>query len=48
MYLCPLLLGEALCDFETLYTKIGHTNTVYLNHIMLGIGVDFSMNALSK
>ena len=40
-YLCTLLRGGSLHEFETLFEKIGHTTNKNLNRIILGLGTYF-------
>ena len=37
-YICKLLLGEDLCQFDTLGDQVGSTNTKHLNCIILSLG----------
>ena len=41
-YLCTLLLGEVLSQFDMLYSEIGSTTSEKLKSIILGLGTYFS------
>ena len=48
-YLCAILRGEALCQFDTLFAKVGSTTTTHLNRVVLGLGTYFfPVNEFSK
>ena len=48
-YLCTLLCGETLHQFDTLCDQVGSTTTTHLNRIILGLGTYFFLvNALSR
>ena len=48
-YLCTLLCGEALRQFDTFCNHLGSTNTAHVSRIVLVVGkYSFPVNALSK
>ena len=48
-YLCTLVRGEALRQFDTLSAVVGSTTSENLKSIILGLGAYFSpVNSLSK
>ena len=48
-YLCEILRGEVLCQFDTLCAQVGITTISHLNPVILGLGTYFPpVNVLSK
>ena len=40
-YLCTLLHGEALRQFDTFFAQVGSANTTHINRTVLGLGIYF-------
>ena len=48
-YLCTLLCGEELRQFDTFCDQLGSTNTAHVSRIVLGVGThSFPVDTLSK